>query len=176
VKSPILTAYHMGNSLEERVRLLRKLCWDPDNGVRAPQLIYLARQVTRGCAGRDAICELRSIYRFTVENVRYAGDVAGVDTFSSPLRTLQMGAEDCDGHTVLNAALALINGFQAKARITSNRGVTWDHIYCMIGLPKGRTDRWIALDTTMARSRQDFSRFGSEPPRAKYQDFRLDQP
>ncbi len=165
----------MGNSLDERVRLLRKLCWDSDNGVRSPQLIYLARQVTRGCTARDVTCELRSIYRFTIENVRYAGDVAGVDTFSSPLRTLQMGAEDCDGHTVLNAALAIINGFQAKARITSNRGITWDHIYCMVGLPKGRTDRWIALDTTLARSRQDFARFGIEPPRAKYQDFRLDQ-
>lgn len=176
MKPPILTAYSMGNSLEERVRLLRKLCWDADNGVRSPQLIYLARQVTRACAARDALCELRTIFRFTVENVRYTGDVAGVDTFSSPIRTLQMAGEDCDGHTVLNAALAIANGFQAKARITSNRGTTWDHIYCMVGLPKGRADRWIALDTTLARSRQDFSRFGVEPPRAKYQDFKLDMP
>lgn len=176
MKPPILTAYNMGNSLEERVRLLRKLCWDPENGIRSPQLIALARQVTRGCAARDALCELRAIYKFTVENVRYTGDVAGVDTFSSPIRTLQMGGEDCDGHTVLNAALAIANGFQAKARITSNRGATWDHIYCMVGLPKGRADHWIALDTTLARSRQDVSRFGTEPPRAKYQDFKMDLP
>ena len=122
------------------------------------------------------MCELRAIYKFTVENVRYTGDVAGVDTFSSPIRTLQMGGEDCDGHAVLNAALAIINGYHAKARITSNRGVTWDHIYCMVGLPKGSTSRWIALDTTLARSRNDVSRFGAEPPRAKYQDFSLSKP
>lgn len=166
----------MGNSLEERVRLLRKLTWDTENGIRSPRLIYIARQVTRACAGRDVICELRAIYQFTTENVRYAGDIAGVDTFSSPIRTLQMGAEDCDGHTVLNAALAIANGFKAKARITSNRGQTWDHIYCMVGMPKGRADRWIALDTTLARSRRDFSRFGIEPPRAKFQDFLLELP
>lgn len=176
MKPPVLTAYNMGSSLDERVRLLRKLIWDKDNGVRGPRLIYLARQIVRGCAARDAICELRAIYQFTVENVRYSGDVAGVDTFSSPIRTLQMGAEDCDGMCVLNAAFALANGFKAKARITSNRGVTWDHIYCMAGLPKGRTDRWIALDTTLARGRRDFSRFGTEPPRAKFADFDLSQP
>lgn len=155
---------------------MRKLTWDSENGIRSPRLIYIARQVTRACAGRDAICELQAIYRFTIENVRYTGDVAGVDTFSSPIRTLQMGGEDCDGHTVLNAALAIANGFKAKARITSNRGQTWDHIYCMVGMPKGRTDRWIALDTTLARSRHDFSRFGIEPPRAKFQDFLLELP
>jgi len=166
----------MGNSLDERVKLLRQLCWDPNNGVRAPRVLHIARQVTRGCAGRDVICELRAIYQFVIENVRYTGDIAGVDTFSSPMRTLQMGGEDCDGHAVLNAALAICNGFKAKVRITSNRGITWDHIYCMAGLPKGRDSKWIALDTTLARSRTDFSRFGVEPPRAKYQDFLMEIP
>jgi hypothetical protein len=109
-------------------------------------------------------------------NVRYTGDIAGVDTFSSPIRTLQMGGEDCDGHTLLNAALAICNGYKTKVRITSNRGTTWDHIYCMAGLPRGKTDRWVALDTTLARSRSDFSRFGVEPPRAKFQDFMMDMP
>lgn len=174
--NPILKSYNMGNSLDERVRLLRQLCWDSENGVRAPRMLNLARQVTRGCPARDTDCELRAIFRFTVENVRYTGDVAGVDTFSSPIRTLQMSGEDCDGHAVLNAALAICNGFRAKVRITSNRGLTWDHIYCMAGLPKGRIDRWIALDTTLARSRTDFSRFGMEPPRAKYQDFAMELP
>jgi len=161
----------MGNTLEERVRLLRKLCWDEKNGVRAPRMLYIARQVTSHCPARDLMCELRAIYWFVTHNVRYTGDIAGVDTFSSPLRTLQMGGEDCDGHTVLCAALAILNGFRAKARITSNKGLTWDHIYCMVGLPKGRTDHWVALDTTLGAYR-----FGSEPPRAKFRDFMMDQP
>jgi hypothetical protein len=119
------------------------------------------------------MCELKAIYQFVVTNVRYTGDMATIDTFSAPLRTLQMDGEDCDGHCLVNAALAIANGFQAKARITSNRGVTWDHIYCLAGLPKGRTEQWIALDTTLARAKGDTSRFGQEPPRVKYQDFDL---
>jgi transglutaminase-like putative cysteine protease len=176
VDAPTLKAYNMGNSLEERVALLRKLCWDPKNGIRSPVLLPIARRITQGCVARDAICELRAIYRFVVENVRYTGDIAGVDTFSSPLRTLQMGGEDCDGHAVLCAALAICNGFKAKVRITSNRGVTWDHIYCMVGMPKGRADKWVVLDTTLARNQQDFSRFNVEPPRAKFQDFTMEMP
>jgi hypothetical protein len=173
VSRPNLHAYNVGNSLEERVKILHDLCWDAQNGIRNPQLLYLARQITRNCIARDAMCELSNIYRFVVTNVRYTGDIAGVDTFSAPLRTLQMGGEDCDGHAVLCAALAICNGFRAKVRITSNRGVTWDHIYCLAGMPKGRDDRWIALDTTLARTQSDFSRFTIEPPRAKFADFSM---
>lgn len=171
--APTLQAYRVGESLQDRVKILRTLLWSPKNGLQHPTTLALARRVTEHCRGRDAMCELQAIYQFVVTNVRYTGDVATIDTFSAPLRTLQMGGEDCDGHCLVNAALAIANGFQAKARITSNRGVTWDHIYCMAGMPKGRTERWVALDTTLARTLGDASRFGQEPPRAKYQDFDL---
>jgi hypothetical protein len=171
-----MKTYNMGNSLEERVRLLRQLCWDVKHGARSPVILNLARQITRACKARDSICELRSIYQFTSTNVRYTGDVYSIDTFASPMRVLQMGGEDCDGHAVLNCALVICNGFRAKVRITSNKGVTWDHIYCMAGMPKGRSDNWVAIDTTLARSRGDVSRFAQEPPRAKFQDFFMDVP
>jgi transglutaminase-like putative cysteine protease len=176
VDRPTLQAYQVNESLISRVKILRGLIWSPKNGLQNPQLISLARQITRACRGRDGKCELQAIYQFVVTNVRYTGDVFATDTFSAPLRTLQMGGEDCDGHAVLNAALAMANGFKTKLRITSNRGITWDHIYCLAGWPKGRGDSWIALDTTLARSRDDFSKFGQEPPRAKFQDFDTDKP
>jgi transglutaminase-like putative cysteine protease len=176
VDTPTLQAYSVNDSLTSRVRILRNLLWSPKAGLQNPSMLAIARNVTRACRGRDADCELRSIYKFVVENVRYTGDINAIDTFSAPLRTLQMGGEDCDGHAVLNAALAIANGFKAKVRITSNRGITWDHIYCMVGMPKGRDAKWIPLDTTLARSRTDVSRYGVEPPRAKFQDFTMEKP
>ena len=173
---PTLQAHRVGDSLQERVKLLKQLLWSTKGGLQNPTTIALARAVTRGCQGRDAICELRAIYQFVVSNVRYTGDVNAVDTFAAPLRVLQMGGGDCDEHMEVCAALAIANGFQAKARITSNRGITWDHIYCMVGMPKGRADRWIALDSTLAKRIGDANRFGHEPPRAKYQDFDLGKP
>lgn len=174
--TPTLQAHRVGESLQDRIKILRGLLWSPKNGLQNPTMLALARAVTRACAGRDAMCELHAIYQFTVANVRYTGDVNAIDTFSAPIRTLQMGGEDCDGHCLVNAALAIANGFQARARITSNRGITWDHIYCLAGLPKGKAEKWIAIDTTLARSRTDTSRFGQEPPRVKFQDFDLGKP
>lgn len=170
---PTLQAHRVGESLNERVKILRELLWSPNAGLQNPATLALARAVTRSCAGRDAMCELRAIFQFVSTNVRYTGDVAAVDTFAAPLRVLQMGGGDCDEHAVVNAALAMANGFACKARITSNRGITWDHIYCMAGLPKGRTERWVPLDTTLVKRMGDTGRFGQEPPRAKYQDFDL---
>lgn len=77
----------------------------------------------------------------------------------------------CDDHTALCAVLAMENGFRTRARITSNEGVSWDHIYCLAGLPKGNPTRWVALDTTLPGYR-----FNTHPPQAKHQDFDLDEP
>ena len=96
---PTLQAYQVNDSLSSRVKILRNLLWSPNSGLQNPKVISIARQVTRACPGRDGMCELRAIYQFVVENVRYTGDVSKVDTFSGPLRTLQMGGEDCDGHS-----------------------------------------------------------------------------
>jgi hypothetical protein len=173
---PTLQAFQVGNSLMDRVKILRNLLWSAKSGLQNPQMLYIARRVTNGCHGRDGMCELRAIYQFVVQNVRYTGDISKVDTFAGPIRVLQMGGGDCDEHTLVNAALAMANGFDVRARITSNRGTTWDHIYCLAGFPKGRSTSWVALDSTMAKGMNDFSRFGKEPPRAKYQDFKMEKP
>lgn len=165
VADPTLRAYNV-RTLEDRVRALQWLAWRPEGGLRDPLMRRIGLLVTRGCKSRDDICELQSIFNFTVYNVRYTGDIAGKDTFSTALRTLQYGGEDCDGHSVLNVVLAMENGFDCKWRITSNTGATWDHIYAMAAYPKHRPRRWIAIDTTLGRGR-----FGAEPPRAKYRDF-----
>jgi hypothetical protein len=74
----------------------------------------------------------------------------------------------CDDHSVVNAVLAMENGFSTRFRITSNTGATWDHIFCLAGVPKGPNARkWIALDTTLP----GHNKFGVQPPMAKYRDF-----
>lgn len=127
---------------------------------------HIGLKVTEHCPPRDDNCELRAVFDFVVRNVRYTGDIVLKDTFQSALRTLQFGGGDCDDQSVLCAVLAMENGFQAKFRITSNRGTSWDHIYTMAGIPKHDPRRWVALDTTLGPGK-----FNVEPPRAKYEDF-----
>jgi hypothetical protein len=75
----------------------------------------------------------------------------------------------CDDHAVMCAVLSMVNGFIPKFRITSNYGSSWDHIYCIVGLPKLEPRSFVALDTTLPGSTD--ARFGKEPPRAKFRDF-----
>lgn len=165
-------------TLGDRVKVLRRLVWfgaaafnpkvPPLGGLRDPQMRRIGLAVTQHCPPRNDLCELKGVFDFVVKNVRYTGDIAYKDTFQSALRTLQMHAGDCDDASILNAVLAMENGFQTKFRITSNHGDTWDHIYTMAGIPKHDPRRWVALDTTLGPGK-----FGREPPRAKYKDFEV---
>lgn len=179
--------------IQKRVGILQDLVW---NGVRQPQMRELAlaitgqgdRNVTVGkrkfrvrganCPPRDGLCEAEAVYNWVRNNVRYTGDVApvkmpngaveGIDLFQSPLRTVEFGGEDCDGHSVLNATLLSLNGVPAKFRITApGKTADWQHIYTLAGLAKTRPSKWIALDTTLPG--QDM--FGKEAPYGKHVDF-----
>jgi len=160
---------HQVSSLEDRVKVLRWLVWLPQGGLRDPLLRRIGLLTTQHCPPRNEACELNAIFEFVARNVRYTGDIAFKDTFQSALRTLQFGGGDCDDHSILTATLAMENGYQAKFRITSNTGATWDHIYCMVGMAsKHKPTRWVALDTTLGAGK-----FMREPPRAKFRDFEV---
>jgi len=73
---------------------------------------------------------------------------------------------NCDDHAVLSSVLAMENGFATKFRITSNTGATWDHIYCVAGVPKHSPSKWVPLDTTLGPGR-----FNRNPPQKKHKDF-----
>lgn len=173
---------HQVSTLADRVLLLRRLVWfgeqafdrhsPPVGSLQDPRMRQIGLAVTQGCPARNDMCELAAIYEFVKRNVRYTGDITNKDTFQSAWRTLQMGGGDCDDMAPLNAVLAMENGFTTKFRITSNTGATWDHIYCLAGVPKMQPRKWVALDTTLPGS----NKFGVEPPRAKKEDFDVTEP
>lgn len=180
--APMLREQRVG-SLDDRVKILKRLVWfgaqaadpsePPVGGLRDPKMREIGLRVTQGCPERNDMCELEAIFRFVTgtapdghPNVRYTGDIARKDTFQSALRTIQYRGGDCDDHAVLCAVLAMENGFDCRFRITSNTGATWDHIYCMAGVPKVGPSRWVPLDTTLGPRR-----FAKQPPQAKHRDF-----
>lgn len=173
---PILRAHQVGD-LPDRILLLRKLVWwgeaafnrrlPPVGGLRDPKMREYGLAITEGCQARNDMCELAAIYEFVKTNIRYTGDITNKDTFQSAYRTMQYAGGDCDDMFTLCAVLAMENGFQTRARITSNTGATWDHIFCMAGIPKHEPRRWIALDTTLPGR----GKFNTQPPYTKFKDF-----
>lgn len=76
---------------------------------------------------------------------------------------------NCDDHAILACTAALLNGMHCKYRVTSPRSGKKDdftHIYAMIGQPKGRPSKYVAVDTTLPGNR-----FAVEAPHAKRLDF-----
>jgi hypothetical protein len=181
--------------LPERVQLLQglkaKSIDDPDVrrlalaivGPKERRRIQVGRETVTvegaNCVARDDKCELEAIFKWTSNpnNLRYTGDVGptvlhpgaepeAVDFFATVRRAIEQRGEDCDGHAVVNATLATLNGFHTRYRITSNTGASWDHIYALAGLPKNNPKKWVAMDTTLPKPK-----LGREPHYAKYVDF-----
>lgn len=163
--------------IKERVAILQDLT---AKSIRDPKMRKIALSVTRHCKARDAACEAKAIYNWVKRNIRYTGDVGphalwaggpveGVDLFQSAYRTVEFGGGDCDDHAILSCTLAALNGMTCKYRVTSpKRGKKDDytHIYSIIGLPKMRPKKWVAVDTTLPGRR-----YNVEAPYAKRLDF-----
>lgn len=174
-----LTQYHAKDNIpiRERVAIIQDLIHE---SVKQPEMRKLALRITQVCPARDGVCESRAIYEWVRQNIRYTGDIAPhkhgragqyepIDLFQRADRTVEFAGGDCDDHTILVSTLAILNGIQARARVTSRTSKNeedYTHIYPMLGIPKMRPAEWVAADTTLPGRR-----FNVEAPHAKRLDF-----
>lgn len=152
-------------NLEDRVQAMIDLVWE---GLKDPEMRKLALQITRRCEARDDLCELKAIFDFNQSRIRYTGDIAGLDTFSTWRRALDFGGEDCDGHSIANATAAGHNGFGCVFRLTTSKaGTPFEHVYAVALFSKLEPQAGIAMDTTLPGGK-----LGDEPRSiAAYRDF-----
>ena len=100
------------------------------------------------CFTRDDNCEIQAIWDFVVMNTRYVADPPHVDTYPDVQFILEGHGEDCDGFTILFDSLCKAIGFNVGARVISQDGREWAHIYPMIAMPKGSVQGYLPLDAT----------------------------
>lgn len=96
------------------------------------------------CGQREDACVVARLWDFTVLNVRYTSDPRGVDTYVDIGTTLAAGGGDCDDSTIFVCTLAESLGLESIARVISQDGKYWAHVYPCIGIE----GKWVALDTT----------------------------
>jgi len=138
-------------------------------GHRNPEVVELARMITDGAspgpeknyremAGR--------ILEFMKTHVDYRLDPSGLEYVPTPWYTLLVsGKEDCDGHSVATAALAMALGMKAAFRTVKgdpNRKDQWSHVYPVIGFVERGKTVWLTADSTQAESY-----LGWDPPQEK---------
>ena len=123
--------------------------------IRDPLARTIVADALRGCPERDDWCEVQAIYWAARRQLRYTGDVRGVDTYQTLRRSWELGIADCDDFTIAYIALLVSAGFRAGAKIIAQDGKVFNHVYAVVELPRSEPGenldnrRIIPLDGTV---------------------------
>lgn len=117
--------------------LVRHYRADPNIRARTITLLRLTPE-------KDAPSEIRTIFEFVRDHVRYVQDVHETETLTTPDKTLQLLAGDCDDKSVLLATMLESVGYATRFVIAGyNTPNVFEHVYVEAMLPDGS---FIALD------------------------------
>lgn len=104
--------------------------------------------VQRGVKTKDYLGEIKGLFEWVQQNVRYTKDTFRVELLHSAKRMLELRAGDCDDMTILLGAMLEAIGHPVRLALSGPDPLKPDlfsHIYLEV-FHKGR---WIPLDATM---------------------------
>ncbi len=115
-------------------------------GIESPYIRNLAVEIvkTAGVPSHDVEGEVAAVFSWVRENVRYTKDPTRVELLPSAENVAKIGAEDCDGFTILIASLLGALGRETRLRVVGELPGNPTHIFPEIHLRGG----WKALDAT----------------------------
>lgn len=103
-----------------------------------------ALALTQSCDQKDYACEVRLLHAFVRDQIRYVGDIDGVETVQAPEKTLEYMAGDCDDKSVLLASLLAAIGHPSRFVAIGYTPGVYEHVYVETKIGAG----WIPLETT----------------------------
>jgi len=156
---------HKVRSLDDRIRHLRGRV---AKGKVDPEIYTFTRSaLTKRCGNtwcvneKDTLKEAEAIFNAVRGNVRYTSDIAGIDTYQNPSKTLKLKAGDCDDYSTLICSMLLSAGIPCRFKVIRTKDSNeWNHIYAQVGLPRARPSRWVSMDASVP------VRFGWEAPKS----------
>lgn len=98
----------------------------------------------RGLKQKDFGGEAKRLNDYVRDEIRYVGDINGVEVVMTPETILEVGAGDCDDKATLLAALLLSIGHQPRFVAVSLDGREFCHVWVQDLIER----RWVDLETT----------------------------
>lgn len=150
-------------NLKERVGLIHYYIREGRKDVRVRQLASAI--INRKCgrdwciAEKDWYGEVRAIWDYLRQNVRYTLDPYSLELFQRARRSLELGTADCDDLVILAGSLLQVIGYPVRIVIVDTSGDGWNHVYLSVGMPPTGPMEWIPFD--LAATNKDL---GWEPP------------
>lgn len=109
-----------------------------------------ALDLVRGLPPKQWLSEVRALFEFARDAIRYTRDIKGVETLQTPVATLELEAGDCDDKSTLLAAMLEAIGHPTRfVAVGFVSPYAYSHVY--VETRVGRN--WIALDPTVATAR-----------------------
>jgi len=102
----------------------------------------------RAVKPKDYLGEIKALFEWVQQNIRYTKDTFRVEVLHSAKRMLELRAGDCDDMTILLGAMLEAIGHPVRLLLSGSDPLRQDlfsHIYLEV-FHKGR---WIPLDATM---------------------------
>lgn len=116
-----------------------------------------ALDLVRGLPPKAYGREVRALFEFVRDDIRYVRDVYGVETLQTPVATLDIEQGDCDDKSTLLAALLESIGHPTRFIAVGFTGPgQYSHVYVETKVGPN----WIPLDATVSTAR-----VGWRPPR-----------
>jgi hypothetical protein len=116
-----------------------------DFRVRRTALDILKRRAVRA---KDYLAEIKALFEWVQQNLRYTKDTYQVEVLHSARRLLELGAGDCDDFSILLGSMLEAIGHPTRLVLTGpnpRRPRAFSHVY----VEAFCNGRWIALDATM---------------------------
>lgn len=128
---------------EETLRIMRDLVqqYKSDTHVRG-----VALDVISSLRPQDWRGEIRALFEYVRDRIRYVRDIAGVETIQTPPVTIDLEAGDCDDKSTLLATLLAAVGHRSRFVAVGYRAPdSYQHVFVEALL----NDSWIPLDATV---------------------------
>ncbi len=123
------------------VKLVKAGKTNPIIRAKATELVQDLRQ-------KDFTGEIRNVFDFVQNNIRYVRDIAGVETLHYPEQVLAQEYGDCDDKAVLLASLLAAIGHPTRFVAVGFRPGHFSHVFVDTRYGSG----WLTLDATEPNS------------------------
>lgn len=108
-------------------------------------VLSAARSIVFLTPAKDEYSEVNAVFEYVRDCIRYTKDIYGVETISSPDKTMLTRVGDCDDKTTLLSTLLECVGYPTRFIVTGyNEPKNYEHVYMQVFC----NGQWIDCDAT----------------------------
>ena len=111
---------------------------------KTPRIREFTRDLVQHLNQKDIYGEVKTVFKFVRDNIRYIKDIRDIETLHTPEKILEQKAGDCDDKSMLVAAMLESIGYECRFVAVGWSTNKLSHVFTQVKL----RGKWITLETT----------------------------